>query len=111
MRNAFKFKIGEIHISKLGRFNIGETVKIIDVGRIYSSEEGIAKKLKATKWKIRPPFNRKLEGEMADVINMEKSRIDPRYLIELLSNGEQYIIGWHGIVRSEKFLTDDLFEI
>lgn len=98
--------------NKLRRFEIGDTVKIIDVGRMFSAESDLAKKLKATKWKKRPPFNKELEGEIALVKNLEECRIDPRYLIELCSNGEQYIIGWHGIKKTDMlFLTDDLFDI
>lgn len=100
------------YYKKLRRFEKGDTVKIIDVGRIFSAEAALAEKLKATKWKRRAPFNKKLEGELAVVRNLEECRIDPRYLIELYSNGEQYIIGWHGITKSELlFLTDDLFDI
>lgn len=94
------------------RYIIGDTVKIIDVGRMFSGEAELAKKLKATTWERRTPFNKKLEGELAEVKNLEDCRVDPRYLIELCSNGDQYVIGGSGIKKSDRlFLTDDLFEI
>ena len=93
------------------RYEVGDTVKIIDVGRMFSSDVKLAKRLNATKWARRAPFNKKLEGELATIETREDERI-PRYLIQLCSNGDQYIIGGDGLIKSEQlFLTDDLFEI
>ena len=92
----------------------GEIVKVISVGVMYSSDPELAKKLGATRWSIRVPFNRALEGQHAVIKNRERRSFDSpddfcRYLIEF-NDGEQYIIGGGGICK-DFILSDDLFEI
>ena len=97
----------------MNKFKVGEIIKIIEVGAMFSSDPRIAAKLNATQWELRPPFNRKLEGELAIIKTVEDVDYDPRYLIEL-KNGDQYIINDRGITKTKeifKMLPDELFEI
>ena len=104
----------------MNKFKVGEIVKIIEVGAMFSSHLKLAAKLNATQWELRTPFNRKLEGELAIIKTVEDVDktvedvdYDPRYLIEL-KNGDQYIINKRGITKTKeifKMLPDKLFEI
>ena len=91
------------------RYEIGEIVKVIFVGAMFSDDYQIAQKLGATCWSKRKPFDQTLEGQYA-VIKNYTNQDEPRYLIEFY-DGEQYIIGGSGISQERFILSDDLFEI
>jgi len=99
-------------------YKIGEIVKVVS-GAMFSTDQQLADQLGATRWYIRKPFDRTLEGQYAVIKNRE-SRVSSsgwdssRYLIEF-NDGEQYIISGAGLSGSgfskEVILPDDLFEI
>ena len=95
--------------TKILKYEIGETVKVLNVGHMFSSDPQIAIKLDATRWRIRAPFNRRLEGENVIIVSREDVEY-PRYLIEF-NDGEQYIISGTGLTKASSILPNDLFEI
>ena len=77
---------------------IGDEVEIIDRGDYYSSYEGMANKLKATKWgKDRSnPGN----GAIGKIINFEDDKGIVIYLIEI--KDKEYLFGKHGLKLIKK---------
>ena len=113
-------KIGWLGV-EVSMYEKGEIVKVISVGHMYSSDDRLARKLGATRWRTRKPFNRALEGQHAVIRECSKTSVllasrksaahdFYRYLIEF-NDGEQYIIGEDGICKVDFILPDDLFEI
>ena len=94
---------------KILKYEVGETVKVLDVGHMFSSDPQLAMKLEATRWRVRAPFNRSLDGESAIIVTREDVE-HPRYLIEF-DDGEQYIISGTGLKKTSSLLPNDLFEI
>lgn len=93
------------------KFKIGDKIKVIAPGQIYSTYKDMAKELGADvggKWKRRSVA----EGnytfrEKGHVLNIS----DRGHILIELDGGEQWIISQDGLKKIDVILPEDLFEI
>lgn len=95
-------------------FEIGNSIKVINTGQLYSSYLDMAKLLGADidgRWKKR-------SVDQGDAINNEKGRIlnisnsNYHILIQLFDGGTQWIINPHGLKKIDfNYLPEELFEV
>lgn len=100
---------------------IGDVITITDTGCIYPTYKEMADKLMADsdKWQKNRLGSRGMHGRKAEVLNINKDRINTsscHILIEMIEGiniGEQYVIGMDGVKldMAATILGDDLFEI
>lgn len=91
-------------------FKIGDTIKVIDSGALYSSYEEMAKQLGADidgKWK-RNGVKKNIKGKTGVIKNITPYA---RYILIELDSGHQWIIGPTGIEKIDIILPDEMFEI
>ena len=94
------------------KFEIGDTIKIIDTGQLYSSYTEMAKKLGADvggKWKPRAIHERNFKnGELGLILNIGKRQ---NHILIEMDLGDQLRMSRLGIEKVNIILPDSMFEI